>query len=179
MTADPARRTALLTVKGTAPRTVATDEREPNLAAPSVPVDAERWAALATAVLRSEGVGAGELGLLFVEPGRMARLNLEHMGIDEPTDVLAFPLDCGGGGGPGAPDAAILIGDVVVCPERAMAQAARHAGPHHNGSLSDELALLVVHGVLHVLGYDHASEADAALMQARERHLLAAHHRQP
>ena len=54
-----------------------------------------------------------------------------------------------------------------------------HAGDGHDGSLGDELALLVVHGVLHVLGYDHQSDTDAAAMQARERQLLAAHHWQP
>ncbi len=65
----------------------------------------------------------------------------------------------------------MLLGDVVVCP----AIAARQA-PAHAGSYDDEIALLVVHGVLHVLGMDHAEPADEAAMQARERELLDRHH---
>ena len=65
----------------------------------------------------------------------------------------------------------MLLGDVVVCP----AVAARQA-PEHAGSYDDELALLVVHGVLHVLGMDHAEAGEAAAMQARERELLDRYH---
>jgi probable rRNA maturation factor len=65
----------------------------------------------------------------------------------------------------------LLLGDVVVCP----AVAARQA-PQHAGSYEDELALLVVHGVLHVLGMDHADPAEEATMQARERELLDRYH---
>jgi probable rRNA maturation factor len=65
----------------------------------------------------------------------------------------------------------MLLGDVVVCP----AVAARQA-PTHAGSYDDELALLVVHGVLHVLGMDHAEPDEAARMQARERELLDRYH---
>ena len=133
-------------------------------------IDTERWAGLAAAVLREEGVSRGELGLRFVDPGAMAELNLAHMGAPGPTDVLAFPIDGGNGREP-RPEPAVLLGDVVVCP----AYAAQTAG---DGRLADELALLVVHGVLHVLGYDHVHDQEAAAMQARERHLLAAH-RQP
>ncbi len=134
-------------------------------------IDTERWAGLAAAVLRSEGVARGELGLRFVDPGDMAELNLTHMGAPGPTDVLAFPIDGGNGRAPNS-EPAVLLGDVVVCPAYA-ARAADH------GRLADELALLVVHGVLHILGYDHAHEAEAAAMQTREQQLLAAHHRQP
>ena len=154
----------------------------------------ERWAALAAAVLRDEGIASGELGLRFVDAGTMAELNRTHMGASGPTDVLAFPIDAGDGadvldfpiaagngadGGLAPPGAARLLGDVVVCPEYAAAQAADHAGAGHDGGLADELALLVVHGVLHVLGYDHACDEDAAVMRDRERRLLAAHHRAP
>ena len=137
-------------------------------------IDTERWAGLAAAVLRDEGIDCGELGLRFVDPGAMAELNLAHMGASGPTDVLAFPIDGGNGHSP-APGPAVLLGDVVVCP----AYAARPDRAREPGSLTDELALLVVHGVLHVLGYDHARDAEAAAMQAREGRLLAAHHRQP
>ncbi|HEY6414947.1 MAG TPA: rRNA maturation RNase YbeY, partial [Acidimicrobiales bacterium] len=66
----------------------------------------------------------------------------------------------------------LLLGDVVVCPAVAERQA-----PEHAGSYDDELALLVVHGVLHVLGHDHAGVDEAAIMQARERELLQRFHR--
>ena len=137
---------------------------------------AERWAGLAAAVLQDEGVGRGELGLRFVDPGTMSELNSSHMGSPGPTDVLAFPID-GAGGSVHITEQIPLLGDVVVCPAYAAEQAPDHADGGHDGSLGDELALLVVHGVLHVLGYDHQSDADAAAMQARERQLLAAHYR--
>ena len=158
-------------------------------------IETERWAGLAAAVLRSEGVADGELGLRFVDPGAMAELNLAHMGVPGPTDVLAFPIDGGNGRVP-ASEPVALLGDVVVCPAYA-ARAADRGSPTDPDyapapdsptdpdyapapdSLTDELALLVVHGVLHVLGYDHAAGEEAAAMQARERRLLAAHHRQP
>ena len=146
-------------------------DETPATAAAHDRIETERWAGLAAAVLRSEGVARGELGLRFVDPDTMAELNLTHMGVSGPTDVLAFPIDGGNGAAPTS-EATVLLGDVVVCP----AYAARAAD---NGKLSDELALLVVHGVLHVLGYDHAHREEAAAMQARERRLLAAHHRQP
>ncbi len=123
-------------------------------------LDADRWKRLATDVLVAEGVTAGELSLLFVERDEMRRLNSAHMAKDSPTDVLAFPLD-----GADSRDEASLIGDVVVCP----AVAAANAGT----ALDDEIALLVVHGVLHCLGHDHADDAEAQAMQARERRLLA------
>ena len=139
-------------------------------------LQAERWAGLAAAVLRDEGIGQGELGLRFVDPATMAELNSSHMGSPGPTDVLAFPID-GATGCVHPPEQAPLLGDVVVCPAYAAAQAPDHAGAGHDGSLGDELALLVVHGVLHVLGYDHQSDEEAAVMQAREQQLLAAHYR--
>ena len=144
-------------------------------------VDTERWAGLARAVLHDEGIPSGELGLRFVDAGAMAELNLAHMGTAGPTDVLAFPIDGGHGGAP-ASGPTVLLGDVVVCPayaSRANGHTAASGNRRPTGDPADELALLVVHGVLHVLGYDHAHEAEAAAMQAREQQLLAAHHRQP
>ena len=64
-----------------------------------------------------------------------------------------------------------LLGDVLVCPKVAVRQA-----PEHAGNTDDEIALLVVHGVLHVLGYDHAIEEDALRMRDRELHILCEHH---
>ena len=145
-------------------------------------VDTDRWAGLAEAVLCDEGIPCGELGLRFVDPGVMAELNLAHMGAPGPTDVLAFPIDGGNGGAP-ASEPGVLLGDVVVCPEyakpRSPGDLAECDDPRPPSDLADELALLVVHGVLHVLGYDHAHDAEAAAMQAREQQLLAAHYRRP
>lgn len=152
-----------------------------------VAVDTCRWATLAEAVLASEGVwGNVELSILFVAEDAIAELNEQFMGSSGPTDVLAFPIDAtevevvsvpappttGPDRAPVDPgDLPLLLGDVVVCP----AVAARQA-PDHAGTLDDELALLVVHGILHVLGHDHAEAGEAERMRARERELLEAHH---
>jgi probable rRNA maturation factor len=131
-----------------------------------VVVDVDRWCRLATAALTTEGA-RGELTLTFVDREEIAALNVEHLGHEGATDVLSFPLDDDDPGA-GVP---LLLGDVVVCPAVAVEQASTHAG-----TLDDELALLVIHGVLHVLGHDHAEAADGARMRARERALLEAHH---
>jgi probable rRNA maturation factor len=130
-------------------------------------IDADRWARLAARVLASERAH-GELTLTFVDRDEIAELNAEHLGHEGPTDVLSFPLDAADDG-PG--EAPTLLGDVVVCPA-----VAAEGAPDHAGTLDDELALLVVHGVLHVLGHDHAEPDEAALMRARELELLIAHH---
>ncbi|HEV7722265.1 MAG TPA: rRNA maturation RNase YbeY [Iamia sp.] len=135
-------------------------------------VDGERWAALLAAVLAAEGVAAGaEAGLTFVSPSAMAELNQAHMGGTGPTDVLAFPIDGLSADGTGGSTPPGVVGDVVICPVVAWAGSADHAG-----SDDDELALLVVHGALHLLGHDHAEDGERATMQGRERALLAAHH---
>jgi len=154
-----------------------------------VVVDVARWATLADAVLRAEGVrGHAELSLLFVAEDEIAALNEEFMEATGPTDVLAFPIDADGATfvevtstpmtatgphktEPDPADLPLLLGDVVVCPGVAERQA-----PEHAGTLDDELALLVVHGVLHVLGWDHATDPERERMRARERELLEAHH---
>ncbi|MHB1784790.1 MAG: rRNA maturation RNase YbeY [Acidimicrobiales bacterium] len=147
------------------------------------PVDTIRWAGLARQVLDAEGVrGETELSLLFVDEDSIAELNQRFMGRSGPTDVLAFPIDSdpvpsgrspdSGGTGPGwlPPDddeVPALLGDVVICP----AVAHRNA-PEHAGTYEAELALLVVHGILHLLGLDHADDAEAEIMERRERDLL-------
>jgi probable rRNA maturation factor len=152
-----------------------------------VPLDLSRWQQLALRVLEDEGVrGLAELSILFAAEAEMAELNAEYMGKDGATDVLAFPIDANDvtqivapSGASSGPDRApadpgempLLLGDVVVCP----AVAARQA-PDHAGNLDDELALLIVHGILHVLGRDHAEPEEAAEMRARERVLLETHH---
>ena len=127
----------------TAASVVCSDERTEG--ADVLPVDIDRWRALAEAVLLAEGVG-GELTVTFVDEADIADLNAEYLGKHGPTDVLSFPLD--DDGLDGVPS---LLGDIVVCPVVAARQFADHAG-----TLDDELALLVVHGILHVLGHDHA-----------------------
>jgi len=152
-----------------------------------VPVDLDRWQTLATEVLRAEGVrGLCELSLLFVSEQEMTELNELHMGKPGPTDVLAFPIDAaeaelvlhgqppsrGPDRSPPDPgDMPLLLGDVVLCPAVAQRQA-----PSHAGNYDDEMALLVVHGVLHVMGYDHDEPEALAAMRARELELLQAHH---
>jgi len=133
-----------------------------------VVVDVDRWCRLAGAVVR-DGGRTGELTLTFVGRDEIAALNAEHLGHTGPTDVLSFPLD-DVAGAPGA-DVPVLLGDVVVCPSVAVEQAAGHAG-----AIDDELALLVVHGVLHVLGHDHADDDELHTMQSRELELLELHH---
>lgn len=136
-----------------------------------VVVDAERWARLAAAVLRAEG-RTGELTLTFVDRDEIASLNAEHMGVVGATDVLSFPLDADVTDGE-MPDGfgPLLLGDVVICP----AVASEYA-PTHAGTLDDELALLVVHGVLHVLGHDHAEPDETTRMRAAELTHLIDHH---
>lgn len=124
--------------------------------------DVERYRALAAAVLAQEGVcGPAELTLTFVDEATIAGLNEEWMGEAGATDVLSWPIDARDPPDPVGPP--VLLGDVVVCP----AVAARHAAADGR-SQADELALLVVHGVLHVLGWDHAEPADATAMRQRE-----------
>ncbi len=117
-----------------------------------VDVDVDRWSELARAVLVEEG-RQGELTLTFVDRREIAALNAEHLGKQGPTDVVSFPLDDEPMAG-----VPVLLGDVVVCPAVAVEQA-----PEHAGSPDDELALLVVHGVLHVIGHDHAEPDETAL----------------
>jgi probable rRNA maturation factor len=128
-------------------------------------VDLERWERLATAVLVEEGV-VGELTLTFVDTAEMAALNEQYMSKIGPTDVLSFPME-------DEPVAGVptLLGDVVISPAVASAQFVDHAG-----TLDDEIALLVVHGILHVLGHDHVDADDTARMRSRELELLGAHH---
>jgi probable rRNA maturation factor len=129
---------------------------------PEPAIDADRICALALAVLEGEGVAAGRLDVHIVDRDDMADLNAEHLGVEGPTDVLSFPLDPAGDGL--VLDGVIpLLGDLVLCPAVAAGQAASHAG-----TFAGEMALLVVHGVLHILGHDHAEVDEAAAMRRRE-----------
>ena len=125
-------------------------------------VDTERIASLALATAAAEGA-VGEIGITLVEPDRIAELNEQHLGQSGPTDVLSFPVDGLVRSAPGPGDPPVLIGDVVLCPAVAAAQA-----PPGPGGTASELDLLIAHGVLHLLGYDHDTEEAAAAMRARE-----------
>jgi probable rRNA maturation factor len=102
---------------------------------------------LARGVLASEGIREGELGLAFVGPEEIRQLKREHLGIDEATDVLSFPIDGKEAVPEGVPRA---LGDVVLCPQ----------------VVGERWRRPLVHGLLHVLGYDHGAE-----MAAREEEL--------
>jgi probable rRNA maturation factor len=148
-----------------APIVVAYDEQGDH------PLDLERWQQLAQDVLLAEGITVGELTLMFVDEQTIADLHEVHMGDASPTDVLSFPLDAESAIEASIDDVPVLLGDVVLCPAVAMRNA-----PEHAGSIVDELALLVVHGTLHILGHDHADLMEAKAMQARERELLERYH---
>ena len=111
-------------------------------------VEADEAVALARAVLRSEGIDEGELGVAFVGPDEMRTLKREHLGIDEATDVLSFPID----GREELPDGVPRqLGDAILCPQ----------------VVGDAWRAPLVHGLLHLLGYEHGKE-----MERREAALL-------
>ena len=112
-----------------------------------IAVDERAAMELARAILAAEGVDDGELGIAFVGPDEMRALKNEHLGIDEATDVLSFPLDGRDELPDGMPRA---LGDVVLCPQ----------------VVGDEWRAPLVHGLLHLLGYEHGQE-----MSAREEAL--------
>lgn len=137
-------------------------------------VDGEAVARLVCAVLQAEDVTWGELGVQFVGEHHVRMLNRDHMEVDAVTDVLAFPLERAvlvdgvpvrrsPARGEGAPPR--LLGDVVVCLSAAERQAARSSLP-----FALEVALLLVHGTLHVVGYDH--DSDVGQMALRQAQLL-------
>ncbi len=107
-----------------------------------VEVDEAAAVALAQRVLTGEGVESGELGLAFVEPEESRALKSEHLGIDEATDALAFPMDGLDDVPAGLPR---QLGDVVVCP----------------AVVGDDWQKPLVHALLHLLGYDHGAEMEA------------------
>ena len=110
-----------------------------------IEVDEGAAVELACRVLRAEGIDDGELGLAFVGPDEMRGLKREHLGIDEATDVLSFPIDGRDELPDGLPRA---LGDVVLCP----------------AVVGDAWRAPLTHGLLHLLGYDHGQE-----MERRER----------
>jgi probable rRNA maturation factor len=112
-------------------------------------VDAAGAAALARSVLAGEGIDDGDLGISFVGPDEMRRLKHEHLGADEVTDVLAFPVDGSDDVPPGVPR---QLGDAVLCPQ-VVGEAWRDP---------------LVHGLLHLVGYDHGPGMEAREEAYRE-----------
>jgi probable rRNA maturation factor len=106
-----------------------------------VTVDAEGAAEVARRVLAAEGVEDGELGIAFVDAGEMRALKREHLGVDEATDVLSFPIDARDELPPGLPR---QLGDAVLCPQ----------------VVGSEWRRPLVHGLLHLLGYEHGAEME-------------------
>lgn len=127
----------------------------------SFPVDESRSAALAKHTLSSEQVDdEAELSVLFVGADHIKKLNQRYAGDNYATDVLAFPLledD----------DDGYMLGDVVICPEVAESNARKLGHP-----LGEELDTLLVHGTLHLLGYDHQDERQRSRMEKRQQELL-------
>jgi probable rRNA maturation factor len=106
-----------------------------------VDVDTAAAAAFCRRALAAEGVDTGDLGLAFAGPEEMRRLKREHLGVDEATDVLSFPIDAREPLPEGVPR---QLGDVVLCPQ----------------VVGDEWQVPLVHGLLHLLGYDHGPEME-------------------
>lgn len=113
---------------------------------------------LAEFILSNENREGSELSVSFVDSETIRSLNRDYRGIDEPTDVLSFNLE---------DDHGDLLGDIVIAPEVALDQARES-----QTELKSELALLLAHGILHLLGYDHETDYDARLMEEKQKRLL-------
>lgn len=130
-----------------------------------VEVSEVRLVDLARVAAEEEGIDPrGELSVLLVDEEAMASLKERWLGEPGPTDVLAFPMDELAGD-----EEPYILGDIVICP----AFAAREA----RGAIAEEIELLLVHGFLHLLGYDHVRPQDAKTMRHRERRILDAFRR--
>ncbi len=124
----------------------------------SVEIDPKRLRDTARAVLEGEGIRDGEISLAFVDNATIHQLNKRYLDHDEPTDVLSFPL---------SESDKRLAGELVIGAEVARDHA---AGSGHD--VQAELALYVIHGLLHLCGYDDHTSKDAEAMRERERHYL-------
>ena len=113
-----------------------------------LPVDEDAAAALSRHVLAGEGIEDGDLGIAFAAPDEMRALKAQHLGMDEPTDVLSFPLD---GRDVLPEEVPRQLGDVVLCPQ----------------VVGEDWQAPLIHGLLHLLGYDHGRD-----MERRESELL-------
>jgi probable rRNA maturation factor len=123
----------------------------------AVEIDRGRLRDVARTVLEGEGVTDGEVSLAFVDNPTIHRLNKQYLGHDEPTDVLSFPLG----------EKKKFGGELVIG-----AEVARDQAGQRGHDVQAELALYVIHGLLHLCGYDDGTPRDAAAMRERERHYL-------
>jgi probable rRNA maturation factor len=130
-------------------------------------VSTEHVQAVAEAVLRSED-RPGQATLVLTDDEGIQDLNRDFLGRDAPTDVLAFSAQEDDGTFVSAPEVEDYLGDVIVSYPRAVAQALEHGH-----TTEQELDLLIVHGLLHLLGYDHATEEEKAAMWDRQEAILA------
>lgn len=126
----------------------------------------DRLQAVTEAALCHEGT-QGEVTLVITDDRGIQELNRDFLGIDAPTDVLAFSAQGGGEPFVFAPDTGRYLGDVIISYPRALEQAEELGHP-----VEQELVLLAVHGVLHLLGYDHADENEKTLMWAKQEEIL-------
>ncbi|MGC8780782.1 MAG: rRNA maturation RNase YbeY, partial [Anaerolineae bacterium] len=131
-------------------------------------VDADDLAATVAAALEHEGRADAEVTLVIADDETVAALNRQYRGIDGPTDVLSFPAQEPTPGFVSAPEAEAYLGDIIIALPFTRRQAAGLGRP-----LSAELRLLAVHGVLHLLGYDHAEPDEEAVMWARQDAILS------
>ena len=135
------------------------------------PTPAAELRALAVMTLDAEGLAPDtEVTILAVSDEQMADYNERFMSRDGPTDVLAFPLEQLSPGRPPAPalnGPPLSLGDVVIAPSYVRRQAETR-----RVAFEDEMALMVTHGILHLLGYDHEEESDAEAMERREAEIL-------
>ncbi|MBN1314270.1 MAG: rRNA maturation RNase YbeY [Anaerolineales bacterium] len=127
-------------------------------------IDIEQLETAIRAALTFEQAKPGEIGVLVTGDEKMAALNNAFRGIASPTDVLSFPS----GPSPAIPDLPYYYGDIAISIDRALEQA-----PKNEQSVEEELLLLVVHGTLHLLGYDHSTEEDEKRMWAKQSEILA------
>lgn len=139
---------------------------------PSSGVDLDEMRAWAEAALIAEGYPrTAELSVTLIEDDSMASWNSRALGRSGTTDVISFPVEVLMPGLPPSADPTgppLLLGDVMIAPDYVRRQA-RALG----ASMQDEMALILTHGVLHLLGYDHDEDAEAELMEGRERQILA------
>lgn len=106
-----------------------------------------------------------ELSLVLVDEEEMEELNYEYRGIEKPTDVLSFSLyDDSTKADATRP---LILGDVIICPN-----VAKKNSVEHGVELSKEIDLLIIHGILHLFGFDHEDEEDALAMEAKEKEIL-------
>jgi len=132
----------------------------------------ENWVRkIAQTVLKAEGVVPPyEVSLVFTDSEMVKQLNRNYRGVDEPTDVLAFymlPQDEAGSSFALPPDGVTRLGEVIISYPQAVTQAREQGHSHER-----ELALLIIHGILHLLGYDHEEPEEESKMRERERELL-------